>query len=250
MKTTYAISAIVFGALASTVLISRPATAVTFVSERAALQGTDTLDWSSLGRVFTGAPDPSVFLGNSFTATTQSGLGLTVEIPPVANPGILPPFVFQTTSGGIETNFADGDFVLFSGLLPAAPPAPGNPGPITLIFDQPVAAVGSQLAVDDIFNFTGFISAFDINGSLLNTFSAPGSSSLALDNSAAFFGVASDEANIASVAFSSSVPTSAIGLNSLSLIPGATTTSVPEPTITVALVLAAGLMVGYRRTVA
>lgn len=247
MKTASAISAIALGAVASTVLVSLPATAVTFVSERAALQGTDSLDWSSLGRVFTGVPDPSVFLGNSFTATTESGLGLTVEIPPAASPGILPPFVFQTTSGGIETNFADGDFILFSGLLPAPPPAPGNPGPITLSFDQPVAAVGSQIAVDDIFNFTGFISAFDIDGNLLDTFSAPGSSSLALDNSAAFFGVASDEANIASVAFSSAIPGSAIGINALSLVPSTASASVPEPTTTAALVIMAGLMVGYRR---
>ncbi|ESA35252.1 pep-cterm exosortase interaction domain protein [Leptolyngbya sp. Heron Island J] len=249
MNATYKISAIALGGMACTVLASLPATAITFVSDRSALQGTDSLDWSSLGRVFTGVPDPNVFLGDSFTATTESGLGLTVEIPATTNPAILPPFVFQTLSGGIETNFADGDFILFTGLLPAPPPAPGNPGPVTLIFDQPVAAVGSQIAVDDIFSFTGFISAFDIDGNLLDTFSAPGSSSLALDNSAAFFGVASDEANIARVAFSSSVSTSAIGINALSLVPG-TTTSVPEPATTVALLLGCGLMVGYRKTLA
>ncbi|NEQ51249.1 MAG: hypothetical protein F6K11_14110 [Leptolyngbya sp. SIO3F4] len=249
MKTIYKLSAIAFGTLISAVMVSEAAAAITFVSDRAALQGTDSLDWSSLGRVFTGAPDPSVFLGNSFTATTESGLGLTVDIPPTNNPAILLPFVFQTVSGGIETNFADGDFILFTGLLPTAPPAPGNPGPLTLIFDQPVAAVGSQLAVDDIFNFTGFISAFDIDGNLLDTFSAPGTSSLAQDNSAAFFGVASDEANIGSVAFSSSVPTSAIGINTLSLVPGVTT-SVPEPATTAALILTVGLMMGYKKSVA
>ncbi|MEM7796799.1 MAG: hypothetical protein AAF579_20385, partial [Cyanobacteria bacterium P01_C01_bin.118] len=146
MKTLYRLSAIAFGAITTGAMTIAPVTAVTFISDRAALQGTDSLDWSSLGRVFTGAPDPSVFLEDSFTATTESGLGLTVDIPPTTNPAILPPFVFQTVSGGIETNFADGDFILFTGLLPTAPPAPGNPGPLTLTFDQPVAAVGSQLA--------------------------------------------------------------------------------------------------------
>lgn len=249
MKTIYKLSAIAFGAMASAVLISLPAAAVTFVSDRTDLQGADSLDWASLGKVFTGIPDPSVFLGNSFTATTESGLGLTVEIPPASNPAILPPFVFQTVEGGIETNFADGDFVLFTGLLPAPPPAPGNPGPITLTFDQPVAAVGSQLAVDDIFDFTGFISAFDTDGNLLDTFSTPGTSSLELDNSAAFLGVASDEANIASVVFSSLVSNSAIGINALSLVPGIST-AVPEPATTAAFLVAVGLMMGYRKNMA
>ncbi|MBE9066906.1 PEP-CTERM sorting domain-containing protein [Leptolyngbya cf. ectocarpi LEGE 11479] len=47
------------------------------------------------------------------------------------------------------------------------------------------------------------------------------------------------------IAFSSSIPNSAIGINALSLIPGAA--SVPEPTTTAALVIMAGVMVGYRR---
>lgn len=253
MKPFHKLSAIAFGALVPIVLTSVPAAALTFVSERTSLAGTDSLDWLSLGRVFTGAPDPSVFLGNSFSATTESGLGLTVDIPPATSPGILPPFVFQTLQGGIETNFADGDFILFTGLLPAPPPAPGNPGPITLTFDQPVMAVGSQIAVDDIFDFTGFISAFDSDSNLLDAFTAPGTSSLALDNSAAFLGVASDQANIASIAFSSSVPGSAIGINTLSLVPVTTTSApgpmpVPEPGATAILVLAAGLMIGHRPT--
>ncbi len=249
MKTSHRFYTIALGAMVPIFLTGGPAAAITFVSERSSLQGTDSLDWSSLGRVFTGAPDPSVFLGNSFSATTESGLGLTVDISPAVSPGILPPFVFQTLQGGIETNFADGDFVLFTGLLPAPPPAPGNPGPITLTFDQPVMAVGSQFAVDDIFDFTGFISAFDNDGNLLDAFTSPGSSSLALDNSAAFLGVVSDRANIASIAFSSSVPGSAIGINTLSLVPGTTTSvpvSVPEPGATAMVALAAVLMIRPR----
>ena len=71
--------------------------------------------------------------------------------------------MFQTTpEPGIATNFDSGDFILFSGLIPGPPPAVGNPGPITLTFAEPVFGAGTQLAVDDIFSFTGTVSAFDL----------------------------------------------------------------------------------------
>lgn len=230
----------------SAIAIPLEATAATFVTNRAALGGNDLVDWSVVGPIFSpfGPPDPSVFLPSPFSVNSQGGRSVQVEIPATTVPGVLPPFVFQTTPApGIETNFGNGDFILFTGLIPGPPPAIGNPGPITLTFPEPVFGVGAQLAVDDIFNFVGTISAFDINDQLLGSFSAPGTSSLALDNSAAFFGVSDAQASIAKLEFSSSVPASALGINQLSLVTDVA--AVPEPSSLLGLSLIS--LFGYAR---
>lgn len=207
-----------------------PAKAVTLVTERTALNANDKIDWLSLGKVFDPfAPDPAAFLPNSFSATSQAGLGLSVDIPSLT--GVTPPFVFKTSfiPNGIPTNFADGDLILFTGVQPGTFPAVGNPGPLTITFDQPVFGAGTQIAVDDIPEFTLFISAFDQTNNLLNTFSIPGTSSLALDNSASFLGIRSDTANISRLVFSSSEPNRALGINRVSIV------AVPEPSSILAI---------------
>ena len=214
-----------------------PAYALTPITERAALGGNDFLDWSSLGKVFDPFnPNPADFLANSFSAASFRGVGVAVDIA-LPSPPITPPFVFQTLPPpmGIPTNFASGDFILFTGLDPTSlmPPTPGNPGPVTLTFEQPVWAVGTQVAVDDATApYTVFLSAFDRDDSLLGNFSAMGTSSTDLDNSALFLGVSSDSPNIAKLVYSSSVPGRAFGLNNLSLV-----TSVPEPSSTAGLLV-------------
>ncbi|XGW00819.1 MAG: hypothetical protein ACAF41_34550 (plasmid) [Leptolyngbya sp. BL-A-14] len=213
-------------------------TPLSFATTRSDLDGNDTLDWASLGPVV--PPQPFKVLPPVFTATSADGFAVSVEVPPASNPGITPPLLFQTTATGIPTNFAAGDFVLFTGLLPTQFPAPGNPGPLTLSFKTPVAGVGTQLAVDDVLQFTAFVAAFDSSNQLLGRFAASGTSSLALDNSAVFLGLLSDTANIARVEFSTSVPDRAIGINSLSL----ATAAVPEPHNLAALLMAGcGLVV-------
>jgi len=185
------------------ILLAPPVEAVnlTLVSDRAALGGTDRVDWSILGPV----PPPFQVLPNFFSVTSEQGLGISVNIPSAATPGVTPPLLFQTLPApGIATNFASGDFILFTGLIPGPPPAVGNPGPLTITFDRPVAAAGTQIAVDDTFLFTALISAFDSNNNLLGSFSTQGTSSLALDNSAQFLGVRSDAANISRLVYSSS----------------------------------------------
>jgi hypothetical protein len=204
-----------------------PTQALTLVTSRSALAGNDLLDWSSLGKVFDPfRPNPADFLPNSFAAMSESGLGLNVNIPPPPEPGITPPFVFQTLPipFGIPTNFASGDFVLFAGATPRTFPSPGNPGPLTIAFSTPVLGAGTQIAVDDASSFTGFVSAFDRDNNLLETFSALGTSSLALDNSALFLGVRSDTPNISKLVYSSSTAQRALGINSVSLV----RVSVPE----------------------
>lgn len=222
-----------------------PVKAATFlVNERAALGGNDEVDWVSLGKVFNPvAPDFSTFLPNSFSATSQGGLGFDVNIAPTNNPQITPPFVFQTLPPpGIRTNFAEGDFILFGGIdptgfipLPDGTPDPrtkGNGGPITISFDQPVFGAGTQIAVDiSNLEVETFITAFDNLNNLLGTFSILSTSSLALDNSAVFLGVRSYTPNISRLVFSSSYPQYGLAINQVSII------AVPEPTYALAILV-------------
>lgn len=216
------------------ILLAAPVKAanLTFVSDRAALGASDRVDWSILGPV----QPPFKVLPNSISVTSEKGLVINVNIPQAATPGVTPPLLFQTLpSPGIPTNFASGDFILFAGLQPGPPPSVGNPGPLTIAFDRPVAAAGTQIAVDDTFFFTAFISAFDSDNNLLASFSAPGTSSLALDNSAQFLGVRSDVANISRLVFSSSESDRGLAINALSI-----AEAVPEPS-SVAATIVAGL---------
>ncbi|WP_341526007.1 hypothetical protein WKK05_26065 [Nostoc sp. UHCC 0302] len=214
-------------------LLPLPVKAATFlVTERAAFESNDQINWSSLGSTFTPLP-------NSFSATSQGGLGLRVNIPSTNNPLITQPFVFQTSDnpGGIRTNFANGDYILFAGIDVRAfgpnPPLPtnGNPGPVTISFDQPVFGAGTQIVVDDVFGFDTFVSAFDSTNNLLGTFSAPGTSSLLLDNSAVFLGVRSDIANISRLVFSTSAQQYGVAINQVSII------AVPEANPTLAILI-------------
>jgi hypothetical protein len=223
-------------------LFSLPVKAATFlVTDRTTFGGNDEVDWVSLGKVFQFNPitnEISGLLPNSFSATSEGGLGLDVNIAPSDNPLITKPFVFQTSPfPGIRTNFANGDYVLFGGIdvtgfgPNASFPTDGNGGPFTITFDKPVFGAGTQIAVDDRFTFDAFVSAYDINDNLLGTFSAQGTSSLLLDNSALFLGVRSDEANISRLVFSSSFPEQGLAINKVSII------GVPEPTYTLAILI-------------
>ena len=218
-----------------------PSFAVSLVTNRADLKGNDSIDWSSLGKVLNPFnPNFADFLGFSFSGTSAGGLGLDVDINPI-NPPITPPFVFKTAPipQGIPTNFANGDFLLFTGLQFGIFPAPGNPGPISISFAQPVRAAGAQIAVDDEPNFVGTIKAFDINNNLLDSFSVNGTSSTALDNSAIFLGVKSALAEISRIEFSSDFNNRAIGINTLSI----DNPAIPEPSLTMAiLVMGSGLL--------
>ncbi|MEA5622612.1 hypothetical protein [Nostoc sp. UHCC 0251] len=224
-------------------VIPLPVKAATFfINERDALGGNDEVDWGSLGKVFNpSAPDFSVFLPNSFSVTSQGGLGLDVNIAPTNNPQITPPFIFKTLPPpGIRTNFAQGDFILFGGInptgfqpLPPGAPDPrtqGNGGPFSISFAQPVFGAGTQIAVDiSSLEVETFINAFDSSNNLLGSFSVLSTSSLALDNSAVFLGVRSDTPNISRLVFSSSNPEYGLAINKVSII------ATPEPNFTLAI---------------
>lgn len=231
----------------SLAILPLQAKAATFlVTNRAAFGGNDQVDWSTVSPPF--APLP-----NNFRATSQRGLGLSVNISPVnpPNPLITQPFVFQTTHnpGGIRTNYSNGEYILFGGIdvrgFGPNPPFPtdGNGGPFTITFDRPVFGAGTQITVDDRFTFDAFVSAFDSTNNLLGTFSAQGTSSLALDNSALFLGVRSDTANISRLVFSSSFPQQGLAINRLSIL------AVPEASSTLAILVigASGAALKLRR---
>ena len=226
-----------------------PAQAITFVTDRTALNESDRVDWSTVGDIFNpvGPPDPSVFLPSTFEVLSEAGLGVEVTIPEDATPGLTPPFVFQTgPDPNIGTNFDNGNFILFTGLIIDALPPVGNPGPLTLTFDRPILGAGAQLAAGATFSFTGTISAFDENDTLLETFSAPGTSSEALDNTAPFFGVLGDRPTIAKLEFATSESGRPFGINQLSLVTAAA--SVPEPSVSFALLPVVGLGLWVRHS--
>ena len=214
------IATTVVGALLTgySMAIAIPANAVTFVTERSALNANDSFDFGSLGGIFDpfAPPTPDSFLSNNFSATSVNGLELDFTVPPTDDPFISPPFIFQTGSD-IPTNFADGDFLLFTGADFRAFPAPGNSAPVAIDFATPVFGAGTQIAVDDTFSFNANVSAFDSGGNLLDSFSIPATSSLYLDNSAVFLGIVNEEANISRLVYSSSVDNRAIGLNTISI---------------------------------
>lgn len=229
-----------------------PVRAVSFVASRAELNANDELDWATLGPtvgpitdLFPPA-DPSLFLPNTFTALSAGDRTVGIEIPPADQPDILSPFVFETSSGDfIETNFADGDAVLFTGLQLGPPPAVGNPGPLTLTFPEPVFGVGTQVAAGGTTeSYAVTISAFDSSDQLLGSFDTTGSSSEALDDSAVFVGVIADEATIAKLELSTALPTAPLGINQLSLLGTERGASVPEPSLLLGLAVLAAW--GYR----
>ncbi len=219
------LSAIIVAAFTALVALPLPVKAVTFVTDRTALKGNDLVDWSSLG-----ATNPFKVLPNSFTATSQRGLNLNVDIP-LPQPGVSAPLVFHTLPApGIASDFASGDYILLSGAK-FNPPLDGNSSPLSITFDKPVKSAGTQLAVAFELNpYKAFVSAFDDANQELGTFSLDAVSSLALDNSAVFLGISSDIANIKRLVFSSSVSNRPFGINKLSI------AAVPEPSFTFGLI--------------
>ena len=215
---------------------SSQAASLSLISDRADLQVNDRVDWSSLGIT-------SAFkvLPNNFSATSEQGLKLNVQIPQAISPKITPPVVFQTLpaspnipgsfSTGVPTNFAKGDFILFTGNEPGTFPPNGNSGPLTIAFEQPVLSAGAQIAVSGTPNFVGSIAAFDNNDTLLGSFSIPGTSSQALDNSAQFLGISSNTADLSKLVFSTSADERAFGINTLSI----QAKPVPEPSSSIAM---------------
>jgi hypothetical protein len=183
------------------------ASALTRVTNRAALGGNDAIDWSQLGSASTAVANP-------FTATSAGGVTATGTIPT----GIL---ARVDQGNGWNGSFAPGDAVLWTN---------ANPGPLSLVFSTPVFGAGAQIEANYFGAFTARIEAFNASGTSLGYFDVDGTSAPAGDNSAIFVGVLDSTADIKKLVFNvTKTANSAItdfAINKLSL----QTTAAPVPT--------------------
>jgi hypothetical protein len=193
--------------------VQLPVRAITFINQRASLGSNDRIDWSSLGAV-----NPFHRLPNSFSGKSAAGRQFSVTVPSFfGNPQ---PLIFQTSPApGIESNFANNDYILFTGFTNGEFPGATNTSLLTINFDKPVQAAGTQLAL--AYNsepYQALISAFDSDDNLLATFSTEASSSQALDNSAAFLGITSNSPNISRLVLRTDEANSPFGINEVSFV--------------------------------
>jgi hypothetical protein len=196
--------------------LSGPAQAsLTEVTSRAALGGTDFVDWGQLGASFTPVPSGS---------TVTSNLGRTLTI----TDDLGGPMQRRDQGNGWNGNFAPGDHLLWMN-------SPGQ-GPLTLtISGLPLlSAIGTQIQADFFGAFTAKIEAFDSSHTSLGSFTEDGNSQPTNDNSAIFLGVRSSSADIASIVYSLTAATNDVrdfAINQLDF----SSQAVPEPSTLVSL---------------
>lgn len=195
-----------------------------FVSSRAALGANDYLDWPS-----------TIPQSTSSSLNSANGIGVTVsQAGAIVETRVQnsTPYIIGINSPSNSTatantsfwngNFAGGDSVYWTR-------GSANADGLRLSFDTPVSAVGAQLnslfyhnssyedpsksvAGFDAFQFRGTITAY--NGStVLGTYSLPGLTTAAADDSAQFYGFTSDAADITSVTFNTTDPFNNDGFN-------------------------------------
>lgn len=208
---------------------------------RSSLQADDHVDWSGAGAVY------SQVATNPFSLTSAGG-GTTVNVsmPSGSFSRYDQNFVTDDFSGGWNGNFAPGDHVLFTG---AMDDGSLNPGPIKIVFSQPVYGVGAQIqSVDQTF-FTAEIQLFDASNNLLASATRSGFSSNTADNTAIYLGMASSSTPIYAVQFSITTPTAnAFAINTLDLASmPVTITAVPEPSTIAFIFFSAALLIFMKR---
>jgi len=159
-------------------LVGTPASAA-LVTSRAALGGTDFIDWGN--QDYDQQPSP---------VQVASYLGVNAT---VSNPnGELWTLVEGGANSGYTGNFALGDGLLSTFL---------TSGPIIIDFASGQSRVGAQIQSIDLTSFTGVISVYDTLNQLLETHSVVGNSNGNQDNTAIFLGVSRATADILRVVF-------------------------------------------------
>jgi len=223
MKCAASKSILRFSIVSATMAISLATTTnawsanLSFVNDRAALGATDFVDWSNPITRLTNSPPATTFRIDSAGGLTVTGsqAGAFGEVrtqnptPSIVGTNSPSPSNAYQNSTFWNGNFAANDAVYWN----------QGSGALTLSFSTPVAAVGTQLASPfyrfsrasvPVTDFLGTITANYGNG-LSQTFSAPGRTNALADNSAAFFGVRSDSADITSIVFNDfDIPTTTI----------------------------------------
>ncbi len=169
---------IVASAIASSAPIAQAFTIVT----NSALAADDFVSWSDFGPSFTSVPSGSQAssnLGNTVTVSMPSGDFFRLE-----------------QGNGWAGNFAPSAQLLWTR---------SNPGPLSIVFDTPVAGAGAQIQLNigenQVRTFTAFVEGFDSSNTSLGSVSLAGVSNNLGNNSAIFLGAVSD-IPIARLAFS------------------------------------------------
>jgi hypothetical protein len=200
------------------------------VTSRAALGGTDSIDWAQLGPELTVVPSPAAVM-------SAGGVSATVSQP-------VSPFERRDEGTTWFGNFAPGDALLYTSNVTV-----GGSGPMTIDFGSTsVVAAGAQIQAVFYGTFTGRVEALDGMGMVLASFDVPGLSDGAADNSAIFLGiVATGGDSFAQVRFDTfdSFDTSDFAINRLDLTVGGAA-AVPAPAGLVLLAAAAPVF-GLRR---
>jgi hypothetical protein len=148
------------------------------VTTRAGLGGTDSIDWGQLGAATPGSagvPNPSNVTsagGVNFTVSEQAGDFSRLDQG--GAPG----------NGPWYGNFNPGDHLLYSGTAYS-----GGSGPIVIMGNTPLTAMGAQMMSDFYNGFTGQIQTLDALGNVISTFTEAGNANGNSDNSAIFIGV-------------------------------------------------------------
>jgi hypothetical protein len=207
-------------------LVTRAHAAVSLVTSRAVLAGTDSLDWANAAPDFTAIRNP-------FPMNSNGSIPVTVS-----EPGVLD-FARLTQPSSWNGNFAPGDPVLYVGNSFG-----GGLGPITIDFgSQLLSAFGSQIQSTPVGAFTAELDIY--NGATLEgTVTENGTSTFANDGTAIFIGLTSNidfNKVVISVPTGSGIPND-FGINQADFIP------VPEPSTLLLLTAGAiGLLYARRR---
>jgi hypothetical protein len=158
------------------------------VTSRAALAGTEFIEWGDLG-------GPGTLVDRSFTVDTNQGTTVT---------GTMFAFGYlerlnQSNPDPWAGNFNNGDRLLFTNI------DNNFDNPITLRFPTGFAGVGTQIQADTAGGFTGRISAYSTGDVFLGSFDVAGNSTADV-GTAIFIGLRSTSASTPIVRVDFSVP--------------------------------------------
>ena len=143
-------------------------------SSRAQQNPSDYFDWGQIAPPGTLVSTPQFVV--SFTGS-NAGLVGNIDNSP-----------FLTMQEGVTWtgNFDYGENLLWTGNVNLGI---GGLGPMALVFFNPVGTVGFSIAADFYGPFTAYLTAFDVNGNQLFTYSANGVSNSLENGSALFLGL-------------------------------------------------------------
>jgi hypothetical protein len=182
------------------------------VTSRAALGGTDFIDWAQMG------PDSTTLL-NGFKVTSNSGT-ITADVSAGTQ-------MTRLTQGVTwHGNFAPGDPVTWTTTWL---------GPVDIIFDTLVYGVGAQIQQNPVAGaFTATLQVYDASNTRIGNFSLAGNSTNANDNSAIFLGALDSTPSIWRMVYNTT--NSNFAINQLDLV------TVPSPSTIWLLGVGLGLL--------